>query len=143
LTHGDKLKGASRAGEGPRPDWQTQAACRGYSVDYEDPWDADPKTKKPSDIAASICKQCPVRRECLLEGFRSDSLNAGDAYMVWGGLAPAQRRALARLRYRVGCPVCSGDLLLSPEGEEWQVCLSCAMTWKTRKPKPVDSTTGS
>jgi hypothetical protein len=140
LTYGDKLKGAPSASKGPRPDWRVKALCRGYSTEQEDPWDADPKTKQPSDIAASICKQCPVRRECLLEGLRSDALNAGSAYMVWGGLAPAQRRALSRLRYRVGCPVCSGVLLISPEDAEWQVCVSCAMTWRTRKPKPVEIT---
>jgi len=137
--HGDKLSGAPRESKGPRPDWRTKAACRGYMSASGDPWDADPKDGFVSTTAAAFCKQCPVRRECLLEGLRSDLLNGGAAYGVWGGLSPKERRALIRLRYRVACPVCRGQLIITSEGEEWQACASCAVTWRCRKREPVDT----
>ena len=134
--HGDRLSGAPSESRGPRPDWRTKAACRGYAA-IIDPWDADPKDGVVSDTAAAFCKQCPVRRECLLEGLRSDLMNGGFAYGVWGGLSPKERRALIRLRYRVACPVCRGQLIITSEGEKWQACASCGITWQCRKRKPA------
>lgn len=134
--HGDKLSGAPRESRGPLPDWRTKAACRNYTA-APNPWDAEPKDGFVSTTAQSFCKQCPVRRECLLEGLRSDELNGGAAYLVWGGLSPKERRALIRLRYRVACPVCKGNLVITAEGEEYQVCASCAVTWKCRKRPPI------
>jgi hypothetical protein len=130
--HGDKLSGAPSASKGPRPDWRNKAACRGYAARI-DPWDADPNDGIVSPTAAAFCKQCPVRRECLLAGLDSDQMNGGFAYGVWGGLSPKQRRAMIRLRYRVACPVCKGSLVITAEDEEWQVCASCAATWRCRK----------
>jgi len=60
-------------------------------------------------------------------------MNGGFAYGVWGGLSPKERRALIRLRYRVACPVCRGQLIITAEGAEWQACASCAVTWRCRK----------
>lgn len=134
--HGDKLSGASRESGEPLPDWRSHAACRGYAA-HIDPWDADPGDRVVSPTAAAFCKQCPVRRECLLEGLRSDKMNGDVAYGVWGGLSPKERRALVRLRYRVACPVCKGTLVITAAGEEWQVCASCAVTWRCRKRTPA------
>jgi hypothetical protein len=132
LTHGDKLSKPPRESKGVLPDWRTKAACRGYAA-YIDPWDADPGDGVVNDTAAAFCKKCPVRRECLLEGLRSDKLNGDVAYGVWGGLSPKERRALIRLRYRVACPVCKGGLVITNEGEEWQACAQCGITWRCRK----------
>jgi hypothetical protein len=130
LTHGDRMKGAPSNRTGPRPDWQTKALCRDYPAEY---WDADPSIGFVNPSAAAVCKQCPVQRECLLAGLESDKMNGDHAYLVWGGLAPKQRRAIVRARHRVGCPVCHGALLISPDGADWQVCASCGVTWRTRK----------
>lgn len=134
--HGDKLSGAPRESRGPLPDWRTKAACSGYAAAY-DPWDAEPNDSVVSETAAAFCKQCPVKRECLLEGLRSDHMNGDVAYGVWGGLSPKKRRAIIRTRYRVACPVCKGNLVITAEGEEYQVCASCAVTWKCRKRPPI------
>lgn len=128
-------KGAHGLRHEPQSDWRTKAACREYQFTYYDPWESGPKDRYPSQVAASFCKTCPVQRECLLAGLESDRMNAGAAYMTWGGLAPGQRRALVRLRFRQGCPVCHGKLLITPEGEEWQACAQCGITWRCRKRK--------
>lgn len=123
---------APRASGGLRSDWMTKAACRDYANPYFDPWDADPGDGM-NPTAASFCKTCPVKRECLLAGFASDRLNGGAAFGIWGNTAPKQRRAMVRLRYREGCPVCKGKLIITPAGEEWQACASCGVTWRCRK----------
>lgn len=136
--HGDKLSGAPRESRGPRPDWRTLAACRKYEVSQYDPWEAGPKEWKPSHTAEVVCGTCPVKRECLLAGLESDRMNHhGVAYHVWGGLAPAQRRAIIRAQNRIGCPVCKGQLVISPADEVWQACASCGVTWKRRNRKPI------
>lgn len=133
---GDTRNEAPRNSEGLRPRWEEKAACRGYVTDYFDPWDANPTDATVNPVAAALCAHCPVQRECLLAGFESDRLNGGAAFSVWGGVAPKHRRAMIRLRYRVGCPVCKGQLIISPEGEEWQACATCGVTWRCRK-RPV------
>jgi hypothetical protein len=131
---GDNRNEAPRASGGLRPDWRTKAACRGYADGYLDPWDADPSVGVVNNTAKEFCSTCPVKRECLVEGLRSDRLNLGVAYGIWGNTAPKQRRAMVRLRYREGCPVCKAKLIITPEGEEWQACASCGITWRCRKP---------
>lgn len=134
---GDRT-GARGTSHGPRPDWRTLAACRKFETTHYDPWEAGPKDRKPSHTAEVVCGTCPVKRECLLAGLESDRMNHhGVAYHVWGGLAPAQRRAITRAQNRVGCPVCKGQLLISPMGELWQACASCGVTWKRRNRKPI------
>lgn len=130
---GNTRNEAPRASGGFRPEWRTKAACRGYADADTDPWDADPSVGVVNSAAKSFCSTCPVKRECLLEGLRSDRLNGGDAFGIWGNTAPKQRRAMVRLRYREGCPVCKAKLIITSEGEEWQVCVSCGITWRCRK----------
>lgn len=43
--------------------------------------------------AAKLCRQCPVRTECL-----ADALDNRVEFGVWGGLTERQRRALLRRR---------------------------------------------
>jgi hypothetical protein len=131
--------GARGTSRGPRPDWRTQAACRTFETTHYDPWEAGPKERKPSHTAEVVCGTCPVKRECLLAGIASDAMNHhGVAYHVFGGLAPAQRRAITRARQRMGCPVCKGELIISPMGEMWQACASCGVTWKRSNRKPLN-----
>lgn len=130
---GDKRTETPRASGGSRLDWRTKAACRGYADAFGDPWDADPNVGVVNSTARAFCSTCPVKRECLLEGLRSDRLNGGDAFGIWGNTAPKQRRAMVRLRYREGCPVCKAKLIITSEGEEWQACASCGITWRCRK----------
>lgn len=135
---GDR-KGARGTSHGPRPEWRTKAACREYNTAYYDPWEAGPRDKKPSHTAAVVCATCPVKRECLLAGLESDKMNHhGVAYHVWGGLAPAQRRAIVRAQSRMSCPVCKGQLVISPMGEMYQACASCGVTWKRSNRRPLN-----
>lgn len=130
---GDKRK-APRESGGLRADWRKDAACRGYGDNYLDPWDADQNVGEVNETAKAFCSTCPVKRECLLEGLRSDAMNNGAAFGIWGNTAPKQRRAMIRIRFRQACPVCKGKLVITPEGEEWQACASCGVTWRCRKP---------
>lgn len=128
---GSNKSDAPRGSGGLRSDWRTKAACRGYTDPYFDPWDADPGDGM-NPTAESFCKTCPVKRDCLLAGFQNDRIS-GTAFGIWGGCSPKQRRAMSRLRYREGCPVCKGQLIITPAGEEWQACAACGITWRCRK----------
>ena len=131
--HGDKLSGAPSESKGPLTDWRSKAACRDYGNHYLDPWDADPNVGIVNATAHEFCVRCPVKRECLLAGLESDRMNNDVAFGIWGDTAPKQRRAMIRLRYRIACPVCRGSLVITSEGEEWQACASCGVTWRCRK----------
>jgi WhiB family redox-sensing transcriptional regulator len=124
---------APRTSEGLRPHWEEKAACRDYNNKYQDPWDADPSVGHVNSEAHSFCGRCPVKRECLLAGLRSDALNNGVAFGIWGDTAPKHRRAMIRVRYRQACPVCKGKLVITANGEEWQACASCGITWRCKK----------
>jgi hypothetical protein len=121
----------------PRDDWQRDAACRDYADGYLDPWDAEPGEGVVNATAHQFCARCPVKRQCLLAGLRSDAMNQGVAFGIWGDTAPKQRRAMVRSRFRLYCPVCRGKLVITSDGETWQACASCGITWQCRKPKPV------
>lgn len=68
----------------PSADWMTRAVCR--QVDPEiffgeaGRWEADAKR---------ICGRCPVRDQCL-----QDAQARNEEWGIWGGLTPAERRAL-------------------------------------------------
>ena len=69
-----------------RSEWITKAWCR----------NADPdrlfvRGAEQRGVAASICGQCPVKRECL-----ADALDNRIEFGVWGGQTERQRRALLR-----------------------------------------------
>lgn len=80
----------------PREDWRMQARCA----------DADPEmffsdftgeaAHQATERAKAVCAGCPVRDACL-----DWAVKTGMAYGVWGGLTPANRRAL-RLASRQG-----------------------------------------
>lgn len=69
-----------------RAEWVQHAACRGVDTNLFFA-DRGESTKE----AKAICAGCPVREECL-----TFSINNGEHFGVWGGLAEHQRRRLRR-----------------------------------------------
>lgn len=70
--------------------WAARARCADTDPEIFFPPGDDPATQ-----ARQICRQCPVRDDCL-----DYALDAGEQYGIWGGLDPAERRNLRR-RQRV------------------------------------------
>jgi len=74
-----------------RPDaqhWLPRAACRRRGVDpawfYPHPWESHAE-------ARSVCRRCPVTRECL-----KDALDTKDAFGIRGGFTPEERAVIYR-----------------------------------------------
>lgn len=80
---------------GPARDWVAQAACRDadldlfYGSDHIHPRDA----KVRFDQAKAICRECPVRIECL-----DYALANYDRHGIWGGMGPKARERLQKER---------------------------------------------
>jgi WhiB family redox-sensing transcriptional regulator len=64
--------------------WINDAACRGKPIDWFYP-DAEAGQAHPE--AKALCKECPVRAECL-----GAALYRDDGHGLWGGLSPGARR---------------------------------------------------
>lgn len=78
----------------PENDWRTQAACRTLDPDVFFTSDSfeNKQEKEERELAAkAVCDRCDVRSECL-----DYALRAGERYGIWGGMNPAERRALVR-----------------------------------------------
>jgi WhiB family redox-sensing transcriptional regulator len=71
-------------------DYRNEALCRDFDPELWFPTDERPGSPGV-EYARSLCALCPVRVDCLAE-----SLARGDAFGVFGGLAPAERAALRR-----------------------------------------------
>jgi hypothetical protein len=73
----------------PRPAWAAHGACRWHpEIDFfGKPWKLS--------AAQAVCFSCPVREECLAYAMEWEEPDG-----VWGGLTPAQRRALRPKRGR-------------------------------------------
>ena len=71
-------------------DWITRAACKG--TDQAELFVQGAAQNR----AKLICRDCPVRTECL-----ADALDNGIAFGVWGGMTERERRALLRRRPEV------------------------------------------
>lgn len=69
-------------------DWTSEAACAGKPVEwfYPDRGDTTVKAKK-------VCRECPVKAECLEYGL-------SQAHGVWGGVSVRGRRKIVRERRR-------------------------------------------
>ena len=94
--------------------WDSDALCREHpEVNFY------PGRGESNEPAKAVCRQCLVRRECLVF-----AMSNGDAFRhgVWGGTAPGERRQLlashespgfgAPRVARVHCPGCGS--VLSP-----------------------------
>jgi WhiB family redox-sensing transcriptional regulator len=71
---------------GDRPDWWTQAHCRGLPTDW---W--FPAPGKNANQAKAVCGDCNVRLECF-----TFAIDRNETFGVWGGV-PAGRRKDIRL----------------------------------------------
>jgi hypothetical protein len=70
--------------------WTALARCAETDPEIFFPPKGDPAT-----TARAICRQCPVREDCL--GY---ALDAEEEYGIWGGRDPDERRALRRKNKR-------------------------------------------
>lgn len=85
------------------PSWHAQAECqRHYDPDlwwykYPRPEDADERSETilRVSVALDYCSACPVRKECLAEGLKTDNLHPGS---IWGGLLYSERRRMLSKR---------------------------------------------
>lgn len=81
-----------------------------YRLDLEPEWTGDDLTDR--ELAARICADCPVRRECLELELRT----SGDATLgVWGALPAEDVRALYPM-WRSRRRQCGGQLGDEPDG---------------------------
>jgi hypothetical protein len=76
----------------PEPAWQDSASCIGPEHDdHRDLWYAPDSDHKGVAHAVSICKQCPVVKECAAAAFAS-----GEKFGIWGGMTARQRKLALR-----------------------------------------------
>ena len=77
--------------------WRTRAACRGPETALFFP-PSNTERRDDRDVresrAKAICRQCPVRSECL-----DHALRVGEAHGIWGGLNEHERRGLLEASY--------------------------------------------
>lgn len=67
------------------PSWHRRAACRGTSADHFSHDTAE------LSAARENCARCPVTTECL-----EHALAVPEAFGVWAGMTPKERRRLVR-----------------------------------------------
>ncbi|GAA1865427.1 WhiB family transcriptional regulator [Pseudonocardia ailaonensis] len=74
-------------------DWQVQGSCRelGDDLFFHPERERDPARTVREARAKSICRMCPVIREC-----RAHALSVREPYGVWGGLTETERAAIVR-----------------------------------------------
>ena len=70
-----------------RPDWQSEAACRGQGAQQ---WVGE-TDGTPYAVQKAVCAGCPVREACLAYALANKSLMG-----CWGGTTEAERRELRR-----------------------------------------------
>lgn len=73
--------------------WTADAACVGTPPEAWFPGVGEPVT-----LLRRICRDCPVRTECLNLAMRAENTHVGRDHRhgVYGGLSPAERHALAK-----------------------------------------------
>ena len=71
----------------PKRDWRDDAFCIDMPSNIFYGEGDEQMTSKQISFAKSICKKCPVQRDCLIV-----ALKANEAYGVWGGYATFERR---------------------------------------------------
>lgn len=70
-------------------DWAADAACLGTNPELFFPVSTFGPALEQTAAAKRICHQCPVRADCL-----DWALRVGEAYGIWGGTTPEERRFL-------------------------------------------------
>lgn len=85
---------SARAPGGPvleAHDWSLRSACLDEDPDLFFPVGETGRAMVQMEIARRICIECPVRRQCL-----ELALRLGSEHGMWGGLNPAERKAIKR-----------------------------------------------
>lgn len=67
--------------------WRDKALCHGKSADFYKP------VGENYEKAATICKVCPVKKECL-----DYAIDTHDRFGFWGGMTYLERKAEANRR---------------------------------------------
>lgn len=80
-----------RHGDWDADAWRHRAACRDSDPDLFFPAGETGPALDQGEAAKAVCRQCPVRGECLDFALRSNQ-EAG----IWGGVTEAERRKLRR-----------------------------------------------
>lgn len=103
--------------ERARPDWHTEAACRGLNPDL-----FYGETSDHATDAKAVCATCPVRQECL-----DYALSNGEYYGIWGGMSERERRSMRRaLNTGTGpCPGCGGPSTQAWNQSRAALCVDC------------------
>lgn len=78
-------------GEWDADEWRRRAACRDSDPDLFFPAGETGPALDQAELAKAVCRQCPVRGECLDFALASNQ-EAG----IWGGATEAERRKLRR-----------------------------------------------
>ncbi|MEV0016610.1 WhiB family transcriptional regulator [Streptomyces tendae] len=77
----------------PRPvHWASNAVCRTDHI-HPDTWFPIPTDLAGVAYAKSLCRRCPVQMRC-----RTDALNRGEDFGIWGGLDESELQAVRRQR---------------------------------------------
>lgn len=71
-------------------DWRDDAIC----IEYETNTFYPERSHELAKVAKAICRECPVRSECLDEAIANN-----EKFGVWGGLDTQERQREARRRY--------------------------------------------
>jgi WhiB family redox-sensing transcriptional regulator len=83
-ANGDAAVGA----DGPDEGWRVRAGCRGLDPGLFFPEDEE---GPGAERAQEVCATCPVREQCL-----QTALATKEAYGIWGGTTPRDRRRTMR-----------------------------------------------
>ncbi|GAA3716221.1 WhiB family transcriptional regulator [Nonomuraea antimicrobica] len=71
-------------------EWTRRAACLGLDPELFFPISTQGPSQSQVERAKQVCGRCPVRETCL-----KYALDTRQAYGVWGGTDPGQRRELS------------------------------------------------
>jgi len=78
---------------GPRPEWMQRGLCAQPDAYNSDLWFPE-NTGPQGRIAKAVCRQCPVRDQCL-----DYAISNGEKYGIWAGTSERKRRdMIAKLR---------------------------------------------
>lgn len=131
-------------------DWRWEALCANQPDDAPE-IDFFSEDRREIKAAKTMCKACPVRRECL-----SNALQLGEYHGVWGGVDERElqnalsinSQGLATIRTILPkCPLCGNKVLDSIEKRRTRTHVRCTrpecrFDWWTRRsmPKRVEKT---
>lgn len=89
-----------------RRDWHNRAACRGADLRlfFAPDGERAPERERREKKAKAICRECPVRTECLEQAIGADDrgliVARGEINGVWGGMNEDERASERRKRMR-------------------------------------------